>query len=170
MGAGDKTGKSAPAQNEQQEQLEKNKVAENEKSKIEVANASQEREVETNTREPKNDGTSSQKQTELRENESSMEEAKQNGETEPAEVAAAEMTTAGTSKGAKRDDASKGWGPSPRLLDDCCQEMNIETVMVTPSRYILNKRKPVLKMEGWIDSIVMVQIVVIFFQSEARGA
>lgn len=106
-------------QNEQQEQIEKNKVAENEKSKIiEAANASQEREMEKDTQEPKNGGTSSQKQTELHENEVSMEEAKQNGQAEPAEVAAAEMTAAGTSKETKRDDAGKGWGTSQCLHCD----------------------------------------------------
>lgn len=107
---GDKNGESGPARIEQQEQSEENKAA-NEKSESDPTNTSQDREVEGDTQEPSNteksDRTSSQKQNELDDNETSMEEAKQNGQAEPAEVAAAEATTAGTSKGAKRDDAGK---------------------------------------------------------------
>lgn len=118
-GGGDKTSNSGLVQKEQQEQFKKNKVAENEKSKSESANICQEKKKDKDTQEQKNDGPSSQKQTELHENDVSMEEAKQNGQAEPAEVAAAEMTAAGTSKGAKRDDAGKGWRPSQCLHSDC---------------------------------------------------
>lgn len=98
-------------------------MAESENSKTEASNTSQEREGETDTQEVNNDGMSSPKQTKLPENEASVEEAKQqNGQAEPAEEAAAEMTTAGTSKGAKRDDVpGKGWGPSQCLHCDCYQ-------------------------------------------------
>lgn len=117
-----KNGESVPRQLEQQEQSEENKAA-NEKSESEPANINKDREVEGDTQEPSNteksDGTSSQKQNKLDNNEASMEEAQQNGQAEPAEVAAAEATTAGTSKGAKRDDGGKGWGPSQRLYCDC---------------------------------------------------
>lgn len=120
--ARDKNGESGPVQMEQQEQSEENKAT-NGKRESEPANTSQDKEVEGDTQEPSNteksDGTSSQKQTELDNNEASMAEAKQNGQAEPAEVAAAETTTAGTSKGAKRDDAGKGWGPSQRSCCDC---------------------------------------------------
>lgn len=97
-------------------------MAENETSKIEAANTSQERDVETDPKKPKNDGPSRQKQTELHENEASMEEAKQNGQAEPAEVEAAEKTAGETLKGAKRDDAGKGWGLSECLHCDCYQK------------------------------------------------
>lgn len=75
--------------------------------------------MEGDTQEPSNaessDGTSGLKQNEHDDMEASMEEAKQNGQAEPAEVAAAEETAAGTSKEARRDDAGKGWGPFQRL-------------------------------------------------------
>lgn len=94
-------------------------MAENEKSKSESTNICQEQKKDAGTQEPKRDGLSSQTQTELLENEVSMEEAKQNGQAEPPEVAAAEMTTAGTSKGSKKDDAGKGWRPLNCLHSDC---------------------------------------------------
>lgn len=113
--ARDKNGELDLAQIEQQEQSEENEIlakAANQNSDGEPLNASQEMEVEGETQDlsttEKTDGSTSQKQAELDKNAVSTEEAKQNSLAESVEGAAAETTTAGASKGAKKDDAGKG--------------------------------------------------------------